>query len=147
MTLLAPPRDDRTRRQRQQRRSPIVALILIMALAITMVGIFPFRQIIAQHRQVDLTQEKLDALSEENARLEQQVDLLQTDAELERIAREEFGLVRKGEVAYTVTTPGDDPPITSLSTGPVVVDREGSGRGFFQRVWDFLTGRDLVPDE
>lgn len=140
MTLLAPPPP----RSRQHRRSPWVALVLVLALVITLAGIFPFRQIIAQHRQVDLTEAKLAALDEENERLANHVDLLQTDAEIERQAREQFGLVRKGEVAYTISSP-QRPVASSPASGPVVVD-SAAERSVLGRLWDFLTGRDLAPD-
>ena len=41
---------------RRHRRSPWVALLLVVALAITLAGIFPFRQMIAQQRQVENTE-------------------------------------------------------------------------------------------
>ena len=145
MTLLAPSQEQHER-SAQHRRSPWIALLLLMALGITLVGIFPFRQIIAQHRQVDMTQGKLDALLEENALLEDQVELLQTPTEMERIAREQFGVVRQGETAYIVTRPQARTDVPADPTRPVVVDEPGDERGVFARMWDFLTGRDLVPD-
>ena len=146
MTLLAPPRRDAERpRSARDRRAPWILLVLLVALAITVVGIFPFRQIIAQHRQVDMTQAKLDALVGENARLEGEIELLQTPTEMERIAREEFGVVRRGETAYMATAPDED-PVPSAPQSELVGDDMASEGSFFRRVWDFLTGRDLVPD-
>ena len=68
-----------------------LAVLLIVALAITLAGIFPFRQLLAQQRQVESTQAKLDALVLENERLEEEAVLLETPAEVERIAREQLG--------------------------------------------------------
>ena len=123
------------------RHSPLVAVVLVAALAVTMAGIFPFRQILAQNRQVESTEAKLAALQSENAALEDQIEALNTDVELERIAREELGMVEPGEVGYTAfSEPG--------SELPQVPDPEAGfdDRGFFQKIWDFLTGRDLDPD-
>lgn len=122
---------------------PWLALLLLVALAVTLGGIFPFRQILAQNRQVELTRTKLQALQQENRLLEEQIALLETPAELERLAREELGVVRPNEIAYTVELTEEPTP----SPQPVVLADEAESPGLFQRIWDFLTGRDLVPDE
>ena len=128
-------------RQPTARHSPLVAVLLIVALAVTLAGIFPFRQILAQNRQVDNTRERLAVLQEENAALTQQIDALNSDVELERLAREQLGMVEPGETGVTI----ESPPGSELPAPPppdVVFDE----RGFMQKVWDFLTGRDLEPD-
>lgn len=134
----------RTERQepRGGRSAGWLAVLLIVALAITLAGIFPFRQMLAQQRQVESTQAKLDTLIAENARLEEEAQLLQTPAEVERIAREELGLVRPGEVGYKVETP---PPRTGAPEEVASVQPEDD-RTIVEKIWDFLTGRDLAPD-
>ncbi len=130
----------------QHRRSPWIALVLLVGLGVTMAGIFPFRQIIAQQRQVELAEQKLEALEAENANLEAQIRELETPVELERLAREELGLVRPGEIAVTVNpAPGVDPAPRpgGVEEVPGFPDED---RTLLQRVWDFLTGRDLAPD-
>lgn len=124
------------------RRGGFVAVLLLVGLAIVLAGVFPFRQLIAQERLVDNTQAKLDALVVENSAIQNQIDAIQSPTELERIAREQYGMVRPGETSY----------IVELNGGPVpqaVVDQQQAldSRSLLQRFWDFLTGRDLVPDE
>jgi cell division protein FtsB len=132
----------RRRRPRQHRRSPLIAVLLLVALSITLAGIFPFRQVIAQQRQVENTREKLGALVDENAALEDQVSALQTEPEVERLAREQYGLVNPGETPYAVVQP--DAETTPTVPPPVQpVDQ----RTLLEQVWDWMTGRDLVPDE
>jgi cell division protein FtsB len=118
-----------------------VALLLLVALAITLAGIFPFRQMIAQQRQVAQTRAHLETLRADNATLEASIAALQTDAEVERLAREN-GLVRPGETGYSIEL--DD----GVAPTPVDLAEAGSSedRTLLERVWDFLTGRDLVPD-
>lgn len=124
-----------------RRRAGWLAVLLIVALAVTLAGIFPFRQILAQDRQVDAAQEKLDALIAENARLEEEIDILQTPAEIERLAREDLGLVYPGETGYAVRTPPAD------EIAPEAVPGERGDRGtILEKIWDFLTGRDLLSD-
>ena len=131
----------RKERRSGARHSPLVAVVLIAALAVTLAGIFPFRQILAQNRQVEVTETKLAALQEENAALEAQIDALNTDVELERIAREELGMVEPGEVGYAVfSEPGSELPDVSEPEG------DFDDRNLVEKVWDFLTGRDLDPD-
>lgn len=130
-------------RPARQRRFPLVAVILLAALAITLAGIFPFRQMIAQQRQVDQTQARLAALIDENHRLEGQVEALESAPEVERLAREEYGLVRPGETGYFVETPEAPAPVELQQPVEEALD----DRTLLHRFWDFLTGRDLVPDE
>jgi cell division protein FtsB len=119
----------------------LLAVILLVGLAIVLAGVFPFRQLIAQERLVDNTRSKLDALIDENQLLQDQIDAVQSPAELERIAREEYGMARPGETTYIVELDGGP------SSGEVTpVEAEIDSRPPLQRFWDFLTGRDLVPD-
>ncbi len=118
-----------------RRLSGLGVLVLLAALAATVVVVFPFRQIIAADRQVDLTREKLDALEVENTRLDETVARLQTDEEIARLARERFGLVQEGEVGYVVEWVDVEP--APQPTLPPPDDRR-----WWERVWDFVSGRD-----
>ena len=120
-----------------RRRSPVWALLLLVALAVTLAGIFPFRQILSQERAVSFTEEKLQALEEENARLEADIERLKTPIEIERLARERFGLVRPGEVGFVVDwqAPPEPPP----QPEPPPADT----RAWYEKAWDFVTGRDF----
>jgi cell division protein FtsB len=115
-------------------------LAFLMLLVVAVAGIFPFRQLLAQERAVDLSQAKLDALVDENRRLEQQIGALQTDQEVERLAREDFGLVMPGEVGYVAVVPEgivDPVPIGR----DITLQRE---QPWWSQMWDFLTGRDII---
>lgn len=129
----APPR---------KRSGAIVVVLLLVGLAIVLAGVFPFRQLIAQERLVDNTRAELEALVVDNAALETQIDAVQSPTELERIAREEYGMVRPGETSYVVE-------LDTRSIPRDVLDQEQvfDSRSLLERFWDFLTGRDLVPDE
>ena len=127
--------------RRRGHHSPLIAVVLIAALAVTLAGIFPFRQILAQNRQVENQQAKLAALQAENAALENEIRALNTDVELERLAREQLGMVAPGETGITV----ESPPGSELPT-PETPELEFDDRGMFEKIWDFLTGRDLEPD-
>jgi len=126
-----------------RRVSGLLALAGLVAVVITVVGIFPFRQIIADRRSVSLAQDKLAALAAENERLEAQAAVLQTDQEVERLARERFGLVRPGEISFVVVTPeGEAAPAPEPE--PTLADP--GEQPWWRDLWDFFTGSDLVRD-
>ncbi|MFQ5516509.1 MAG: septum formation initiator family protein [Acidimicrobiia bacterium] len=129
---------------RRRRRGAWPALLLLVGLAIVLAGIFPYRQILAQRRVVDLKQTQLEALETENLRLQEEVDLLHTSDEIERLARERFGLVRPGETQYLVVWEGgrDEP---DLPAPPRVVPRDTGDNSWWDKVWGFITGADLEP--
>ncbi len=120
---------------------PLIAVLLIAALAVTLVGIFPFRQILAQNRQVENSQDRLTSLQQEIELMEQEIDDLKTDAGVEELAREQLGMVEPGEIGVTIQSPpGSELPEQSDPAASF------DDRGFMEKIWDFLTGRDLEPD-
>lgn len=132
-------------------RRPIVllgpAVILVVALALA-TNVLPLRQIVAQRQEIVATQERLDAIVADNAALESRVEALQTPLEVERLAREELGYVRPGEEAYVVMdpTPGESPEASAPAGQKTAAAGETrqDDRGFFARMWDYMTGRDLA---
>lgn len=117
--------------------------MLLAALAITLAGIFPFRQMLAQQRQVDATETRLEELVEQNGALEDRVVALNSPAEVERLARER-GLVQPGETGFALEFDEAADPQVAPTVEPLV-DRPD--RSLLGQIWDFLTGRDLDPDE
>jgi hypothetical protein len=121
----------------------LVALVFVGLVAGILGGVFPFRQMFAHHRQVDAAEQQLADLQAANAELEGEIAKLQSPVEIERIAREQFGLVRPGETGYVVEVP-DTGPVLAADTDQT--DEEEAPSGFWEGIWDFLTGRDLERD-
>ena len=119
----------------------ISVLLLILLGSAFLTQVVPYRQIVDSQRQVAEAQAHLDALVAENDRLSADVAALETDAEIERLAREKLGYVRPGEVAYVVLDPSD----TESATEAVApeVEAEPVDRTWVEAVWDFLTGADV----
>jgi cell division protein FtsL len=92
------------------RRLLWLALLAILALAVLAIGVFPTRQYIDQRNDAARRQATLEQLRAENAKLQAQVDALGTDAEIERIARSEYGFVLPGEETYVVLPPPNTGP-------------------------------------
>ncbi len=80
----------------------------VIALGVLLVGVFPTRTLLAQRRDISSAQEELRAVEATNEELADRVEALGTDAEIERIAREQYRLVYPGEEPYALLPP---PPL------------------------------------
>jgi cell division protein FtsB len=113
-------------------------LILLMGTAF-LTQVVPYRQIIDSQRQVSSARAELAALEAENAELAADVEALQTDDEIEKLAREKLGYVQPGETAYVVLDPpGVDEDAEQAAPAPVEEDKT-----WVDSLWEFLTGADL----
>ena len=115
-------------------RIPMVATVLVFFMAVMVVGLVPFRQIVSQRTAVNAAEDRLDNLTQANGLLAQEIQALNTSVEVERRAREDFGLVRPGETAYVVV------PIPPEEEVPMEKERS---RGWFGDLIDFFTGSDV----
>ncbi len=106
------PGSDRPRAQRMSlgaslRRGltrPVRHLLLAFVVVIIggLVGVLPFATRALQDDTYAQSAERLAQLEKENAALTAQRDLLQTDEEVARIAREEFGLAPNDATIYAI---------------------------------------------
>ncbi len=112
-------RQARRRAARPRRRLFVALVVAIATIGLLVVAVFPTRTYLAQRAATSAAASELDRLDGENARLERRIDRLRTPAEVERIAREEYGLVRPGEQAYAVLPP-PAPPIELVEVWPFV---------------------------
>ena len=107
-----------------------VALVAVLFLAV-----FPARTYLDQHRQRQQVAAELKATEAKNKALEQRVQSLNTDSEVERLAREQYNLVRPGEEAYAIL-PTRQPPAPAR---PAASAKAKSDSGFFGRTWHTIT--------
>jgi cell division protein FtsB len=122
-------------------RRPGVALVTLLFLLIGaafLTQVVPYRQIIDSQRQVADAQARLSQLEDENAALQADVDALNTDAEIEKLAREKLGYVRPGETAYVVLDPPGSGRPAEKAAEPLVAD----DRTWVEQIWDFVSGGD-----
>ena len=115
----------------------VIALLFMLIGAAFLTQVVPYRQILDSHQRVDSARSQLAALEADNKRLAADVAALETDSEVEKLAREKLGYVRPGETAYVVVDPPD--------TGAVVEeelkeDEIEDVRTWVDKIWDFLTG-------
>lgn len=84
-------------------------------------GVFPTRTYLHQRDEIATAEDKVQVLTAENAKLAQQVERLHTDSEVERLAREQYNLVRPGEEAYAILPGPADPEPEGPAPAPVQV--------------------------
>jgi cell division protein FtsB len=120
--------------------SAMAALLILVLGAAFVTQVLPYRQILDSQRQLNSARAHLASLESENALLMSDVAALQTDAEIEKLAREKLGYVRPGETAYVVLDPPEEETAPLPQTDGVVLPEEST---WVDTVWDFLTGADL----
>ncbi len=136
-----PPRG---RRRRRSRWKSVAFLALMGALVLVATGVLPVQQYLERETQVSAAQAQLDEIEAQNDALADDVEALATDAEIERIAREQYGFVREGEIGYSVIVP--ETPVEDSAVAPQPVEMAQDEPGFFERIWRFMTGGDVVDD-
>ena len=104
--------------QRRRRRVLVRVLLAGMGVvALLFVFVFPARTLLAQRQQTDKQRTTLELLQEQSRKLEEESRRLQSDAEIERMAREQYGFVYPGERPYVIVPPPTTaPPAPATST-------------------------------
>jgi cell division protein FtsB len=126
-----------------RRPGAALATLLILLIGVAfLTQVVPYRQILDSRQQVESARAELAALDTENRQLEADVAALQTDGEVEKLAREKLGYVRPGEVAYVVL----DPPGADTVVEPASAPEQAEARSWVEKIWDFLTGADVGDD-
>jgi len=101
---------------------------------VLMLAVFPARALVAQHAERDQVAARIKVLDEQNRSLEGRAEALKTDAEIERLARQHYDLVRPGEEIFAIVAP----PAAAGTAQPL--RRSSDGRaGPLQRVLSSLT--------
>jgi cell division protein FtsB len=79
-----------------------MAIMSLIVVAILFLFVFPTRSFLAQRAQISGARHDLTVLRAQNGRLAKEAARLGTDAEVERIAREDYKMVLPGEKAFAV---------------------------------------------
>ena len=113
----------------------LVAMVLV---GVLFVAVFPTRTWLGQRHESAAATHQLQVLDSENAKLAARVKALKSDDEIERLAREQYNLVKPGEEAYALL-PG---PSAATSPKATTDDKPSKHdeRSLPGKVWHFLTG-------
>jgi cell division protein FtsB len=116
----APTRRHVSQRVRRRRTLLTATLLGLALVGLLFVFVYPTRTYLQQRIQISAAQHHLAQLHRDTAHLESQSRQLQTAAAVERIAREQYGLVRPGETPYVIvpTAPPATTPTTTAATPP-----------------------------
>lgn len=126
-------------RRRTGRWRSVLFMVVFVVGGFVVTGVLPVREYLERGNAVEAAQIELDQLKSENSVLADDIVALHTEQEVERLAREQYGFVREGEVGYVVITPeGEEPVAEPAPPVPPVAEK----RSFLQRIWDFVTGND-----
>jgi cell division protein FtsB len=101
---------ERKRQAKRPRRRLVFAFgISVLLVGVLFVAVFPTRTYLAQRTATRRADARLAELAAEKKTLQAQARRLSTPAEIESLARAQFGLVRPGEEAYAVLPPPTPP--------------------------------------
>lgn len=82
------------------------AVVAIIILAVFVFGVFPTGSYLEQRNELKGAEQELADLEAENVELESLVTRLESDEEIERVAREDFGMGRSNEESLLILPPG-----------------------------------------
>ena len=92
-------------------------------------AVYPTRTYLAQQRDLKAAKQKLALFQAQNGRLEAEAKRLESDAEIERIARARFNLVKPGEEAYAVVQVPAPPGSPAAAPAPAAAPPDGRSDG------------------
>ena len=114
-----PPTRNAATDLRHRRRVLVRVLIGAMAIvALLFVFVFPARTLLAQRQQTEKQKKTLELLHEQSRKLAEESRRLQNNAEVERMAREQYGFVYPGEHPYVVVPPSTTSPPAPTTSAP-----------------------------
>jgi cell division protein FtsB len=107
-----------------------VALVVVVALGLILFLVLPTRTWLAQRAALSDAQHRLSVISAENEALAARVAALRSPAEVERLARQQYGMIRPGEKPYSVlpaAPPGQLPASWPYSIVQGILDSRAAG--------------------
>lgn len=84
-------------------------VLAALTVAVLAVGVFPTRTYLDKRTEVRETEAQLASLRAANDANDARAAALDSDAEIERVARAEFGLAKPGEETYVILPPPREP--------------------------------------
>lgn len=86
---------------------PMAVLMVVSGAIVVGVAVLPMRTWFQQRELLEQTEMEHQQITSEVDQLEGELELLQTDEEIERLGRENFDLVKPGEESYRILPPSD----------------------------------------
>ncbi|MEX0592637.1 MAG: septum formation initiator family protein [Nitriliruptoraceae bacterium] len=123
---------------------PLVAMTLVIAALGMSLLVGPAQQYFDERSRVDLLRATASRLDTEVQRLDQRVADLHDPEHIEILAREQHGLVREGEVAYSIVPPERSESSVGPSMDMVAASPDESHDAgedaWYARLWQWVGG-------
>jgi cell division protein FtsB len=117
-------------------RRVVVAVVTLAIIGVLFVAVFPTQALLQQRRERQAMAAQVAKVTKANNHLEEQARKLENDAEIERLAREQYNLVKPGEEAYALLPSA--PPVQVAQ--PQVEGKAHAVRlPWWKRVWKKVT--------
>ncbi len=117
-------------------RGAVVGTLLVVLL---LSALYPIRQYFSQKGELKKLTAQEARLADQISELTELRSRLLTDDEIERIAREELGMVRPGEVAFAIVPDADAPQNGPLGA-PALSAQKPAGASWYERWWGAVVG-------
>ncbi|MGH2726712.1 MAG: septum formation initiator family protein [Actinomycetota bacterium] len=111
------------------------ALVGTLSVVLLLSALYPIRQYFAQKGELKKLTAQETQLADRIQELTELRSRLLTDDEIERIAREELGMVRPGEVAFAVLPGADGKGQAGPPSAPTVSTVKPGGESWYERWW------------
>jgi cell division protein FtsB len=95
-----------------------IVVASVIFIGILFGAVYPTRTYLAQQRDLRAAHHKLELFKQQNGRLEAEAKRLESDEEIERIARARFNLVKPGEEAYAIVPVPPQPGAPGAGAAP-----------------------------
>lgn len=115
-----PPTRNSAATDLRHRRRVLVRVLLggMAVVALLFVFVFPARTLLAQRQQTEKEKKTIQLLHEQSRKLAEESRRLQNNAEVERMAREQYGFIYPGEHPYVVVPPSTTSPRAPTTSAP-----------------------------
>jgi cell division protein FtsB len=117
-------------------RAKWLASVALVFVAFYLLAVTPLRTYLQQQHQMHQAEQRYEILADTNKSLQDRATQLQSDAEIQRLAREKYELVQPGQQAYAVMPPS--PAITqpAQEQAQAQARQDNDKKGLPARVWD-----------
>jgi cell division protein FtsB len=95
-----------------------IVVASVIFIGILFGAVYPTRTYLAQQRDLRAAHHRLDLFKQQNGHLETEAKRLESDEEIERIARARFNLVKPGEEAYAIVPVPPKPAAPGTPAAP-----------------------------
>jgi cell division protein FtsB len=105
-----------------------IVVASVIFIGILFGAVYPTRTYLSQQRDLEAAHHKLELFRQQNGRLEAEAKRLESDEEIERIARARFNLVKPGEEAYAIVPVPPKPGAPGVAAAaPVPAPKRAAG--------------------